>query len=377
MLNRVREKCREKMVCAKGCNLLRDLDGLTPKQIAAAVLDGHDDPKVMEFVLNCSLCGLCTEGCVMGLDIPEMVRQARQHYFDNGSIDPDWYRHLWVDHDWNAFSIYRDAFDTEAVYRQFKEKACDVLFFPGCMLTNEGPELVQATAQWLSDRGMNVGVLDQCCGAPLKEMGLKHRTDAYGNLLKKKILESKATTLVTSCPTCHRQLERYLEAEEISIRSLYQMMTEAGIKVPVKGRVTVHDSCSDRCGNISRHVRDLLMPDELVEMPHTGKNTICCGSGGVVSAIDPERCHSRAQHRMDEASGTGAETCVVYCMACAHRLNSAADTVDVRHILELFFDHLVDHDLFNRRNMSLWQGTEGEKNMSRMENAKLLRITKP
>ncbi|WP_054689769.1 heterodisulfide reductase-related iron-sulfur binding cluster [Desulfosarcina cetonica] len=111
----------------------------------------------------------------------------------------------------------------------------------------------------------------------------------------------------------------------------------------------------------------LLKDYELKEMAHHGANTICCGSGGLVSAVDHMVCAFRAQTRLDEVAATGADTCVTYCMACAHRLASQTDTNNVAHILELVMDDRVDYEKFDEMAGAMWDGPVGERNIERMQ----------
>jgi Fe-S oxidoreductase len=79
-----------------------------------------------------------------------------------------------------------------------------------------------------------------------------------------------------------------------------------------------------------------------MEMPSRGVDTICCGSGEIVSAVDPDLCPGRASCRLAEFSASGADACVTSCMACAHRLARAGVPGQVRHCQEYVFGLAVD-----------------------------------
>ncbi len=372
------DRCLKDGACKSACRRLQSFEKRTIADIAQAVLDGTSDEKIVDFLLKCSLCGLCNEICTSGVDIRGMVRDARNLSIEAGIIDPELYRHLWVDHDWNFFTLFRRTYGLDGAYKSLIKERCDVLFFPGCMLVNEGPELVRLAAEWLTGQGRNIGLSIQCCGAPLSEIGLKHRAQEYAVNLWQHIKQTGARRVITCCPTCHAKLKETAKENSIEVSSLFQLMAESNAGLPlspvVTKKITIHDSCSDRGGCIGTHVRELLKNFNLVEMEHHGKHTICCGSGGLVSAIDPELCRERAERRLKEASEVGAETCVTYCMGCAHRLGGADTRDSIRHILELIFEVNIDHAGFDRKVQDMFQDEHAESNLDLLQNSKLATV---
>lgn len=120
----------------------------------------------------------------------------------------------------------------------------------------------------------------------------------------------------------------------------------------------MHDSCRDRSSlAIGADVRAILSGFELVEMAHHGRTTVCCGSGGLVSLIEPGLCEARAQTRVAEFRATEADRLVTACASCARRLSAAAGPGTVLHYLELVFSCRVDWGGADERLFSPWQGT--------------------
>jgi Fe-S oxidoreductase len=178
--------------------------------------------------------------------------------------------------------------------------------------------------------------------------------------------------VVTACPNCQRQLS-LAGLQDVEVVSIYGLMVEAGVRVPVTGgrSVTVHDSCSDRSGQLSREVRELLADYEIREMRHHGANTICCGCGGIVPAVDPDTCAARAETRLAELKETDADLCVTYCMSCAYKLGVQSREKPVRNVLELLFDQPLDHAGFDEKAYGMWQGEAGEALGALLQNSKL------
>jgi Fe-S oxidoreductase len=119
-------------------------------------------------------------------------------------------------------------------------------------------------------------------------------------------------------------------------------------------KITVHDSCSDReYGVVGPQVRQLLSQAkdvEMVEMVHNGRNSMCCGSGGLVPAFDPELASEVKRRRIGEAESSGAEVMVTYCATCANAFRSGGDPskVEVRHALELLLGVKEDYDAIRK-----------------------------
>jgi fumarate reductase (CoM/CoB) subunit B len=368
------ERCLNCHQCKTACRRLQAFEKRTPGDVAQAVLSGRADEKVVDFIMKCSLCSLCNELCPYGVDVRGMVAYARNSLMNEGLIDQECYRYLWVDHDWNLFTLFRTNYWLEITYQDLVKSNCEVLFFPGCMLVHEGPDLVRLATEWLKrEYGVGVGISLQCCGAPLDQMGRKERAEAYGASLWEQIVRAGTRTLITSCPTCHARMMETRPDCDVQVHSLYQLMAESGLRAsaPGFGKVTVHDSCSDREGLIGTAVRELLRDCNLVEMEHHGKETICCGSGGLVSAVDPDLCAERALRRLKEVEDIEGETCVTYCMSCSHRLAARGGPSSVRHILELVFGKTVEHEEFDQLVHGLFQGERGEENFLRLQNSRL------
>ena len=161
----------------------------------------------------------------------------------------------------------------------------------------------------------------------------------------------------------------------VEVVSLFRLMADAGVRVAGPGsKMTVHDSCPDReQQRIGQSVREILSNCEVVELAHHGKEAICCGSGGIVSLVDPELSTRRAERRMEEFHEAGADICVTYCMSCAGRLSRAAEPGRVRYILELVFNQSLDHAQNAARAEAAWQGEWGEYNVGRLQNSSPLK----
>jgi fumarate reductase (CoM/CoB) subunit B len=370
-LEKVADACIECGICEGSCSLLNSL-GITPGEIARQVLAGTASQQIIDLVQRCDLCGLCGQDCLVNLQPVEVIAAAREMLILSGQISLDDYQAMLTDQDWNFFSLYRDTYGVS--YNDLAREHYDTLFFPGCTLASYSPELTRATYQWLESQGMLLGFSDLCCGKPLASIGLSERTAQLHHYLGEQMRRAGATKLVTACPNCYHHLKDYLPG--VQVCSLYDLMRQAGIRLVGLERLSVHDSCPDRYGvSVGKDIRDLLAGFELIEMEHYGQNTLCCGSGGIVSMIDPDLCQARAERRMREWTATNAQRCVTACMACAHRLGRAAQPGQVVHCLELIFGISVDYEQIEINSKGIWECKWGEYNLYRLSQARLITET--
>jgi len=368
-LSKYAESCSQCGECRLACDLLKDRN-FTIGEIAESVAGGNLSESVCDIVRLCDVCGYCTRACPAELESGAVVKAARKYFVAHGRLPLDGLETMYVDHDWNAFSLYRNTYNVS--YKDLELEHHDTLFFPGCSFSTFAPEITRAAYSWLKAQGFNVGLTMLCCGKPLESLGLEHRSNSLQRVLKSQLDAAGAGRVVTVCPSCHQVLEEALKG--IEIISIYQLMRDAGVRLRGADALTIHDSCSDRKKlETARYLRTILGGHPLVEMEHSGSDTICCGAGGIVPAIASELCGTRTRRRVAEFEKTGAVRMVTACMACSRRLSDVAQDGRVCHALEPIFGIELDYEEVNRNREAMWQGEVGERNIALLANAK--RIT--
>ena len=99
--------------------------------------------------------------------------------------------------------------------------------------------------------------------------------------------------------------------------------------------MTIHDPCAVRFeGRIHEAVRNLVERSgvKVEEMPHHGRNALCCGEGGSAGLLSPEFAEKWSSIRQGEA---GDRRIITYCAGCANHLGKATPT---GHVLDLIFE---------------------------------------
>lgn len=369
-LERAAKKCRECGACASVCDISRALNGVAPGIAVRGALLGREDARTSWFIPRCSLCRACVGVCPEHIDTPRLVVAARSFMRERGCLDMSRYAAMYVDYDANAISLFRDTYGLD--YPFFPEGKYQVLYLPGCSLLNEGPELTSPAVAWLGEAlGVKVGLMGDCCGMPLYEMGLLERAKAFEDGLWQKIHATGATTLVLACPNCMGTLAERGKKEGVQVVSIYEIMARAGFRAPVvlDGTITIHDSCPARFTDLGKYVRAILSDYDVVEMEHSGCDSICCGSGGAVAMFDPTVSSIRAERRISEFKAAGAKYCVTYCMSSCGTLTGECTFNLIKHVLELCFNVELDHERYQNQVNAMWSGDMGTRNAYRLEHA--------
>ena len=367
-LRLISQNCTRCGVCVDSCELLGNL-GLRPGEIARAITDDEVHNDTIGAVQRCDLCGLCGQDCTSGIEPGEMMLAARTVLQHQGKLPVQDYEVALVDRDWNIFSLYRETYAID--YTDLKRERYKTLFLPGCSLGSFAPELTRATYTWLLSQGIDAGFSELCCGEPLGNIGLKQRADRYSHYLGEMLRKAGADTIITACPGSFGYLTKSLPG--IKVLSLYRLMNEAGIRVTTGERLAVHDSCADRRSygpKAGEDVRCMLAGNELLEMKHHGKRSICCGSGGVVSLVDRDLFLKRARRRFGEFEETGAQRLVTASMTCVYTLSQVSEPYRVAHFLELAFGLAVDQGHILENLYAMWDGEPGEVNQERLLHAR-------
>jgi Fe-S oxidoreductase len=369
-------------------------------QNEALLLLVQERPELYHTLRQCCFCGHCTATCATHMTASMRMREWRKPFMEAGLMPPDDSRLVMVDNEWHIFSAYRAIYGI--AYPEFTQladaTAIDTLFFPGCSLVSYAPELIRSIGRWFDAAGYRWAMTVECCGSPLMSAGLFERSEALRRGLLSQIRAAGITRVFTVCPGCGEELTEVM-GSEVDIVPLPELLLEwlsAGDdgtmgetsanretrpnlfcegtgNTESRGAppaLTFFDSCHDRFN--TRHgtaVRGLLkacLPRSLqVEMPHHGKDTLCCGAGGAVAAYDAEITQRRVWRVIDEARETGANTLVTTCPTCTYTIAQALlgaapeQRISSHNYLELVFGQPIDWPTVFRQLETMWTGEYG------------------
>lgn len=290
-----------------------------------------------EPVYSCLLCGLCANICPLSLSPKQMFLEGRRRLVKDGVAPFRSHSFSLTDERWNIYTLYRERYGVD--YSDLETNSCSTLFFPGCSMATFAPKLTKTIFTHLERFVKSLGILVECCQKPLHDLGLQERFEKAIERLARKVAEQGAKRIVTACPTCYYTLKKRLDAEVVSV---YDVAPESAFR-KITGRITVHDSCPDREeGFFGKKVRELFGGCQIVEMRHSRANSICCGAGGLASAVDPDLALTHVKMRLEESEETQAEYLVTYCVSCVNMLTTVPSQIKITHALNLLLG--VDED---------------------------------
>ncbi|WP_353852639.1 (Fe-S)-binding protein [Dehalobacter restrictus] len=328
-------ECRECGLCSSGCNFLAE--STSPAEMARKGI-------TMEEAYGCALCGKCKAACPLGLSLQEMFQARRVKAIQNQELDPEEFNYFMPDYEENVMNAYRQYYHID--YRDLEiDESSDTYFFPGCTLMTYSSKLTREIYNRIHKKLCCRGILTECCGLPLYQMGLLDRAQQYTDSLIEKITQLGIKRLIIACPNCYYQLRETLKSTGVEIFTIYEAVDFPENSQEPLPKCTIHDSCPDRFdGVFARQTRAALKDCgfEIVEMANIFKDSPCCGSGGQISHFRPDLADKLVKDRLVEAKHTGAEILVSYCLSCVLNFARLESELAVRHVLNLLLG--VDED---------------------------------
>ncbi len=244
-----------------------------------------------------------------------------------------------------------------------------ILLFLGCTLANNFPKLGKKVYEELLCDNIVDSITVMCCGKPLALMGAQDDFDNYTDILAQRLVTHNIDQVIAACPNCYYTLRQILEKREltqkITLKFLSEVLVEKGYRfTPSKKypyqNVSIHDSCPDRYDQvIADSVREIFSEVDIVELDHSRRESICCGSGGFSAIYGSELSERAFSESLDEFFTTRSRCLITSCATCASTYKSSG-AVNCHHYLELLFDEEMDLDTLNYALDQLWEIQDGQ-----------------
>ena len=315
-------------------------------------------------IWRCTTCGSCPSVCPRGvgqIEIGVAIRRVAAEY----GIFPDSVAAVRnasaslvaEGNPLNAQRATRADWADGASVGPFSEEM-DYLYFVGCYFAYD-PRLRKvavATANILNTAGVSFGILgsnESCCGESIRKTGgeQEFRKLAKGNI--KTFIDRGVKKIVVSSPHCyHTFVNEYPEFmvnfEVVHISQLLAELISEG-RLELDGeyarKVTYHDPCYlGRHNGVFDEPRRALHKVaglELVEMPASRMDSLCCGGGGGRIWMETPKDERFSNLRVQQATETGAEVLVTSCPYCItnfeeSRLGMGGDgAIEIKDITEI------------------------------------------
>jgi len=345
--------CLECGKCTSVCPISRREPAYSPRLTVERALWGEGAELLTDVLLwSCLTCQHCSTRCPSDVHYVEFIRDLRalargtgeKGLCSHGEAIQTWMRMMtspelkqnrldWLD---DGLKVSTDS---------------DTVYFVGCLpyydvlfnkIGAQGVEIARSAVRVLNHLGIEPIILEdeRCCGHDLLWEGDVANFRKLAELNVAMLQATGAKRIVTACPECARTLKVDYPAyagdlgmEVIHIAELVaSKVGEGAFRIPnSESRITTyHDPC-----RLGRHLGVYDAPRqviealglELVEMEHSGKNALCCGTscwtncGAINKQIQVDR--------LREARATGAELLVTACPKCQIHFQCALDDAKV------------------------------------------------
>ncbi|PLX86989.1 MAG: (Fe-S)-binding protein [Desulfuromonas sp.] len=372
--------------------------------LAQSLLDGEVtlEPKVLEDMSQCLLCGSCYAQCPNKVPTEEIVAAARRRIAEQqglstfgkgvaailgrprlmnslakagGTLASLLFRKLPEDSGlrlrFPAPWIDADRTLPPVASKPFRERHPEIIpgdanrptiaFFTGCGINYLYPAIGEAFLAALKFLGVTVIIPkgQACCGLPAVSAGAARTVESLAQRNLAALSTPQVEYVVTACASCHSGLGkvyRELGGDFVDladkVRDIFVFLVEQGLPEKLRAlpkadhplRVTYHDPCHLRIHGITKEPREILktLPQvDYVEMPEAGT---CCGLGGTYSVYHYQTSKQIGAKKAAHIAASGADIVATDCPGCIMQLqdsiNHAGGKQRVVHILELLLEVL-------------------------------------
>ena len=227
-----------------------------------------------------------------------------------------------------------------------------VLYFSGCYLSYDPrlKKVARATAGILNKAGVDYGILgtkENCCGESIRKTG---NEDLFKRLARENIktfIDNGVKKIVVSSPHCYHTFKNeypefmvHFEVVHIS-QFLCELMAQGRLSLSkaLDRKVTYHDPCYlGRHNTVYDDPRTVLtrVPGlELIEMPESRENSLCCGGGGGRIWMETVKGERFSDLRVAQAVETGAEVLATACPYCIANFEDSRLALKDEHALAI------------------------------------------
>jgi Fe-S oxidoreductase len=323
-----------------------------------------------EEIWLCSTCGRCPQQCPREVQQIESVVVLRKIATEYGvfptSVKPIRAISASLVAEGNPLNEKRKDRSkwTEGLSVPRFEEGMDLLYFPGCYPSYDPriKKVARATAEVLQAAEVEFGILgakENCCGESIRKAGDEELFKRLARENIKTFIDSGVQRILVTSPHCYHTFKNEytqfrVDFEVIHMAQLLARLLEEG-RLSLAGsyprKVAYHDPCYlGRHNGVYDEPRQVLrqVPGlELVELPESREDSLCCGGGGGRIWMETPRGQRFCDLRVQQALDVGAEVLVTACPYCItnfedSRLNlEAEDRIEIKDLSEVVREALA------------------------------------
>jgi Fe-S oxidoreductase len=306
-----------------------------------------------EVAYMCTNCDGCRAWCPMDISTGELLSQVRADLVDRNI-------HIPGTKEFNDRVVETNTAFTSETFSRHKDldvrvENPEVFYYTGCVMAEKKPEAVKANMKILEKAGISYCTyLDErtCCGGPLATLGFLESVKQFAEKNLALFKKSGAKIIITDCPACtntirntYKQLGFNHRFKVFTTVEYYRNLIEEGRINPTKPvdiSFSYHDPCISSRGKMgtididnARYIFSKIPGIDFREVRLHGRETQCCGRGGVSHIHHPEISDTIGKQRVEQLQETGAEFICSACPACEQGFmhNTEGPVLDIGEII--------------------------------------------
>jgi Fe-S oxidoreductase len=308
-----------------------------------------------EDMWRCTTCGRCPQRCPRGVGTIDVSVSFRRIASEAGiSPAPIHTVNVSLAAEGNPLRESREKRGDWANGLSVKPftEGMEILYFPGCYPSYDSrlKKVAIATANILNKAGVDFGILgskENCCGESIRKTGDEKLFKHLAKENIKTFIDNGVKKILVSSPHCYHtftneypEFKANFEVVHIS-QYLFQLINEGRLELTKEyvKKITYHDPCYlGRHNSIYEEPREVLkkVPGlELIEMPDSRADSLCCGGGGGGIWMDTPKGERFSDLRLEQAVGVGAEMLVTACPYCIVNFEDSRLTLKDSESLEI------------------------------------------
>lgn len=313
-----------------------------------ALFENYFDKGVMNMekiiAYSCNECSQCTNICPKDYDLKKVFMGLKKAYAKQNNGEVPLKAHI-PNEKMQQKECSKEYCTTVNLIGENKRTSAKTkyVFAPGCTVPAYNPNAMGKIMEHLSETlDGEVGGMLRCCGKVSKMIGQGEKFQKRFKMANDELDKIGADVIVTICPSCYMIFNEYSGKKVISYWEL--MRDKIGLPQCAKDigknsdiTFNIHDPCATR--NVTEHhdaIRFVMkeMGYKVEEKERIGKNTKCCGVGGMVCSADEELYKELVEKCVSDCN---ADSVVTYCGSCRGTVELGGK--DALHILDLMFSN--------------------------------------
>lgn len=299
---------------------------------------------------TCTLCSYCDHVCPQEVSLKGAFYDLKTEIVDQVGFPSELGK--------TSLSFHQNLSFSRLFSTSFKQAPPknQTIFIPGCSPSAYSPDIQARVYEYLNNHTSTL-MYKTCCGNPTLSVGQTSKFEMFTSVVADEIRQMDPTEIIVLCMNCYNTFARLLP--NIKIRTVWEFIEEHGLPYDFKSYAsrskripdfTLHDPCPTRAhDHIHDAVRNVLnaMGVPIKEYEKNRQNTVCCGSGAMLSLVSPELAES---HKIDRATNAPTDHILTYCQECTESLNRMDKKTT--HLLDLLFGDMASENYngdFNQR----------------------------